>query len=367
MTDARTARRLLWLSLPDQRPGRELSWLARMPGTQVTAYAAERPPGDLTWVPGRYHRPVRRFVEAGALAWARDLDRLDADQDWVASLELCSLVSGQASRWAARHKVRQAVLTWENLVEQPLYRLPPYREAFRRSLDADLLLCLVHSARRHLLEHGVDDDRIRVVHPGVDTEVFSPAPEPVTEPVVAFVSPLAANKGIDTVLEAMVLVRRSMPEARLVVMGAGPLEPLVRRAAAAGAGVSLVPPGGPQDVARVLRAAAVFVTAPRATWKWTEQFGLAYVEAAACGLPVVTTVCGSNDEAVRPPNLLTANSAEAVADGLLGLLGDPDRRRDIGLVNRRQVLENHQLPVQCAAMGAAFDSVERKGDGRFPV
>ena len=216
------------------------------------------------------------------------------------------------------------MLTWENLVEQPLYRLPPYREAFRRSLDADLLLCLVHSARRHLLEHGVDDDRIRVVHPGVDTEVFQPAPEPVTEPVAAFVSPLAANKGIDTVLEAMALVR---PLDARGPAGRHGFRPARAAGAARGRGGRRRLPGAAGWPAGRRPGAAVgrrLRHRPRATWKWTEQFGLAYVEAAACGLPVVTTVCGSNDEAVRPPNLLTANSAEAVADGLLGLLGDPD-------------------------------------------
>nr|WP_257910965.1 glycosyltransferase [Janibacter limosus] len=51
-----------------------------------------------------------------------------------------------------------------------------------------------------------------------------------------------------------------------------------------------------------MRSAAVFTTAPRPTWKWTEQLGLAYLEALACGLPIVTTRCGTNDEAVQPPN-----------------------------------------------------------------
>ena len=66
-------RRLLWASLADQRPGRELSWLARMPATKVTALAATEPAGDVAWLPASYRRPVRRFVEAGALAWVNEL------------------------------------------------------------------------------------------------------------------------------------------------------------------------------------------------------------------------------------------------------------------------------------------------------
>jgi glycosyltransferase involved in cell wall biosynthesis len=310
------------------------------------------------WLPGRYRRPIRRFVEAGALAWQRDLDRVRPDFDWVASLELCSLVSGQAGRWARRHGVRQAVVTWENLVHQPLYHLPPYREAFRRSLDADLLVCWVQASRQHLLEHGVDDERIRVVLPGVDTELFHPADQPVEDPVAVFVSPLAGNKGIDTVLDAMRLVRGTVPEARLLVMGRGPLEHLVRKAAAADDGVEYLGVGSASDVAETLRSAAVFVTAPRSTWKWNEQFGLAYLEAMSSGLPVVTTVCGTNHEAVPAPNVRTSNSPEALAEGLQRMLGDPVERARVGAWNRRHVLADHELATQCGRLGEAFASRE---------
>ena len=94
------SRRLLWVSLPDQRARREVYWMSRMPGTAVTALARHEPVGDVTWVPSSYRRPVRRFVEAGALAWVRGLGEQDPDDfDWVASLEMCSLVTGQAARW----------------------------------------------------------------------------------------------------------------------------------------------------------------------------------------------------------------------------------------------------------------------------
>jgi phosphatidyl-myo-inositol dimannoside synthase len=353
-------RRLLWASLADQRPGRELTWLSLMPATRVTAIGTPGPEAHVDWIRSSYRRPIRRFVEAGALAWLRSLDDVEPDYDWVASLELCSLVSGQAGRWARRHGVRQAVVTWENLVNQPLYRLPPYREAFRRSLDADLFVCCVESARNHLLEHGVDDARIRVVLPGVDTQVFAPAATPVDRPVAIFVSPLAANKGIDTVLDAFRLVRRAVPEAQLLVMGSGPLEGLVRRRAAEpSSGVVYLGTGAATDVARALQRAAVFVTAPRATWKWTEQFGLAYVEAMSSGLPVVTTVCGTNDEAVQPPNLRTANSADALAEGLLTFLAGPALGRRVGEHNRAHVLAQHDLTIQTSRIDAAFTSIER--------
>lgn len=57
-------RRMLWVSLPDQRARRELYWMSRMPGTRVRAMARQEPVGDIEWVPSTYRRPITRFVEA---------------------------------------------------------------------------------------------------------------------------------------------------------------------------------------------------------------------------------------------------------------------------------------------------------------
>ena len=70
------------------------------------------------------------------------------------------------------------------------------------------------------------------------------------------------------------------------------------------------------------------------TWKWNEQYGLAYLEAMSSGLPVVTTRCGTNHEAVRGENLLVDDDAEALAAGLLTYLHDQERRRRVGAANR---------------------------------
>jgi hypothetical protein len=138
-----------WLMLPGQRPWRELHWLSLMPEARVTAVGDPRPPEAVEFVRRPYRRPTDRFVEAGALAWLRGLDSVPGGDGWVASLELCSLVTGQASALARRRRQRQAVLVWANDPRTPLYRLPPYRQALRRARSAELYLCLVEAARDH--------------------------------------------------------------------------------------------------------------------------------------------------------------------------------------------------------------------------
>lgn len=354
-------RELLWLSLPDQRPRRELYWLSQMPQTHVTALAAQEPVGEMTWVPGTYRRPVKRFIEAGALAWSTNLDRSLTDHHgWVASLELCSLVTGQLSkRSRRRNDIRQAVLTWENLPYQPLYSVPGYRQAFESCRDADLILCMVDAARIHLDRRGFNLDRVRVVKPGIDVETFAPADSLSDAPRVVFTSPLAANKGIDTVLEAMKLVRHAIPDAELVVAGQGPLRELVTEHE------KLYPNHvkhvGNLDAAGVgdlLRSAAVFTTAPRPTWKWTEQLGLAYLEAQACGLPVVTTACGTNDEAVLAPNVMCENDAGALAEGLIHFLNNRSEAQRVGQINAERMRAEHDIRIQTRRLGEAFAEFE---------
>jgi len=343
--------RLLWLMLPDQRPYRELYWLSRMRSVEVTA-VGERPPAeDVAFVRRPYRRLTRRFVEAGTLAWLRHLDSIPEDADWVASLEFCSLVSGQASGLARRRGARQVVLTWANDPENPLYRIPPYRWAARRAFQADLALCLIRAAVDHCVALGIPAERCAVVHPGVDTRLFTPAPAPPEDPVATFVSSLEPNKGIDRVIAAFDLARRFVPEARLRVVGGGPMARVVRRRMDRGdRAVELVGPLDRQGVASVLRASSVFITAPRPTRVWNEQFGLAYLEAMASGLPVVTTRCGTNHEAVPPPNLLLPDDAEALAEGLVSFLGDAERRDVVGRANRRYVQEHHDLERQIGRM-----------------
>jgi glycosyltransferase involved in cell wall biosynthesis len=74
----------------------------------------------------------------------------------------------------------------------------------------------------------------------------------------------------------------------------------------------------------------------------------------ASGLPVVTTACGSNHEAVRPPNPRVADEVEAMAEALLGFLADPALRAMVGARNRWTTLERHELRRQCSRLGEVF-------------
>src|SRR6478735_7312045 len=217
-----------WLTLPGSRQGRELYWLSQMPDAAVHAVGEVATGDPVQWHYRPYRRASRRFVEAGALAWFRELDDLDLDVDWVASLELCALVTAQAGSFASGLGARQAVITWGNDPRNPLYRIPIYKQATDRAKQADLFICTIEAALDHCVSLGIPEDKCRVVLPPLDTELFHPPAEHQEEPIAIFSSPLAPNKGVDHVLDAFDLVRKRLPEAKLRFIGRGPLEGLVR-------------------------------------------------------------------------------------------------------------------------------------------
>jgi len=355
-------RDLLWFMQTGQRPWRELHWLTLMADTRVTSVGSPTPPEAVhRHLTSRYRQPTTRFIEAGAMAWLRDLDRAPTDVDWVSSLEPFSLTTGQAARFARRNKLHLAVLMWHNFRETPLYRLPGYRNAWLQSRDADFFLCLIDASRRHILEMGVEPERVDCVLPGIDTTLFTPPETPVEEPVVAFISPLRNNKGLDRVLLAFDQVKRSVPEARLVIAGSGEDEAMAAAAAVRDPEhVSYLGMLDQAAVADLMRRCAVFVTAPRATRMWNEQFGLVYLEAMASGMVVVTTASGTNDEAVKEPNKRVPDDIDAIAGAITGFLADPAARQQVALRNRAWVVENHDVRTQALRMGEAFTRAEAR-------
>lgn len=156
------------------------------------------------------------------------------------------------------------------------------------------------------------DVPISIVPFGVDTSVFKPG-APRTSPdalVVGTVKTLAPTYGIDILLRAFALVppRINDREVRLHIVGKGPQEGELRALAQSLGIADRVEFTGPVAHAQVPEQLArmdVFAALSR-----SESFGVAVIEASACGLPVVVSNVGG--------------LPEVVADGVTGTLVPPD-------------------------------------------
>jgi glycosyltransferase involved in cell wall biosynthesis len=159
--------------------------------------------------------------------------------------------------------------------------------------------------------------------------------------VVACVSRLAPEKGIDVLIRAMARVGR---DALLLLAGDGPdVEACRALAASLGLADHVRFLGLRDDVERVYAAADVVVMPSL----WDEAFGLVVVEAMAAGRPVVVTASGAMPEMVADGRGVVVPKRDEVAmAGAIGrLLDDEALRARMGQVARAHVIERFGLPV----------------------
>ena len=190
---------------------------------------------------------------------------------------------------------------------------------------ADRLVANTHAEAKELIElYHADPNRVRVVHPGVDLDVFVPGNQEAARThlklannaiVLLFVGRIQPLKAPDVLIEAAaeILKRNSELRSRLVVAicggpsGSGLERPDALMTLADDLGVAdvvrFVPPTSRAELVNWFQAASVCVVP-----SYSESFGLVAIEAQACGTPVVAARVGGLPTAVR--------------DGISGVLVD---------------------------------------------
>jgi phosphatidyl-myo-inositol dimannoside synthase len=223
----------------------------------------------------------------------------------------------------------------------------------------------VSSYTRTLVERaGCPRERIHVVHPGVDGVGTEPPARNGVEPAVISVARLQERyKGHDVLLRAMGLVRQRVPEARLDVVGDGPLRgELESLARALGVADATIFHGRVTDAERdaLVRRASVFALPSRTDDRGGgEGFGIVYLEAAAQGLPVVAgRVAGATDAVVdgKTGFLVDPEDPSAVADAIASLLLEPVTAARMGTAGWRQA-RTHSWERAAARVEAVLDGV----------
>jgi glycosyltransferase involved in cell wall biosynthesis len=167
--------------------------------------------------------------------------------------------------------------------------------------------------------------RVRVVPVGVRTTFFDqPAPSRIPDPYVVFMGNLELRKGVDVLLDAFEVVHRSLPAARLVLIG----QPSVGWDDMAAAHKDLLATaatavGYPDDseAASLIAGARAMVYPSR-----YEGFGMPPLEAMACGTSVIASTAASLPEVCGPHATYVApDDAGALADTMTAALTtDPD-------------------------------------------
>ena len=190
---------------------------------------------------------------------------------------------------------------------------PKVERALKRAAQ---VFAVSDSLRQVAVSLGVARDAVRVVGNGVDLQKFHPIPRaearaalglPTNAPILVSVGGLVERKGFHRVIDLLPALRAQFPGLVYLVVG-GPSpegdigEQLRQQVATLGLGdaVRFLGPLPPEQLRMPLSAADVFVLATR-----NEGWANVFLEAMACGLPVVTTDVGGNAEVVCRPELGT--------------------------------------------------------------
>jgi glycosyltransferase involved in cell wall biosynthesis len=203
-----------------------------------------------------------------------------------------------------------------------------------------LALGVAPAGKLHLLGAGSSN--------GVDTERFSPGPSPVRHllglredvPVVGFAGRLTYAKGVPDLIEAFERILEAAPGAHLLLAGWFD---------AAEDALSRAWKRRIEDHPRIHITGLIYDTAPyyRAMDllvlpTWREGFPNVVLEAAATGVPAITTQATGAVDSVLPEVtglLIPPGYPSAICTAVLELLADPARRRRMGMAARRRVCE----------------------------
>jgi phosphatidylinositol alpha-1,6-mannosyltransferase len=233
--------------------------------------------------------------------------------------------------------------------------LPGSRQLMRRIAGGlDLLTYISEYTHARLAPALASRVEMAQLSPGVDVDAFTPDADGAAVrarhglgegPVVVCVSRLVARKGQDVLLEAWPRILARHPGARLLLVGGGPLEGTLRKTIAAGelgCSVVLTGPVAAPELPAHYAAGDVFAMPCRTRRGGldVEGLGMVFLEAAACGLPVVAGTSGGAPEAVQDGvtgHVVQPRSPDAVATAISDLLDDPAKARAMGTAGRAWV------------------------------
>ena len=255
-----------------------------------------------------------------------------------------------------------ATLSLAGLLANPAWqRYALERRALARG--GGLFLCASAFLRGRILALGFPPERSLVHYIGVDLAAISPREAEEEGRVILHVARLEPVKGTATLLRAFLRIAGEFPQARLRVIGDGSLRKRLEKEAAASGFAERVEFTGALAHAEVLaamRGAAVLVAPSIRTGSGREEgLGMAVLEAAATGVPVIGSRSGGIPEGIedgRTGFLVPQQDVEALAGRLRLVLEDSALRRRLGGAGREKMSRQFDLRKQTGALEALYDA-----------
>jgi len=229
------------------------------------------------------------------------------------------------------------------------------------------VVALSRAIEAQLTSAGVDDTRLKRIPSAIDTGLYRPDPAarerllaefalPRDALVVAVVAQLIERKGHLRLWAALPELARAEPRMRVLCFGRGPLEQrLMREIAQAGLEQIVTLAGFRSDLPRLMPGFDLLVHPAE-----REGLGLALLEAAAAGVPVVACAAGGVPDVVEhgvTGVLVPVGDAAALRDAVGRLLAAPGERARLGVAARARAERRFGVASMVAAHVSLYEHV----------
>lgn len=302
-------------------------------------------PTDLPAFP--YRRQILNRLIGGE-QWLWGLEKTIKQRSIVHTAETYTPYTHQAVELKKRGLISKLICTcWETIPHnnEKFRRLRNWKQASYRHVD--LFHTPTKLAKEALLAEGVDNRKIKVIPYGVDLNLFTirDRKRDALRPLVLTVARLEKEKGMPE-LESLA---RACPQADFLVVGQGRYpfsSPNIT--------TKSVPY---QDIHCIYQTADIFLFPSRSTPTWEEQYGMALIEAMACGLPLVASDSGAIPEVVGRAGLIfPAGDPHAAIQALSSLLTSPSRRRRYRALSLARARAHYNRQLTAAKLSLLYSS-----------
>jgi len=305
-----------------------------LPGTDVHLFLIDSKYGSVKYAVMYLIKSIRKIQQINR---GENIDVIHGHSGHI-ELAIVTAMASRLTKLPAIHTVYCPVEKNDRMV--PIYKYC--------SRGLEKIIAISNNVKRSLIEIGISDKKIEVIPPLIDFSKFKPGGGRdlrnklhigEDEFVLLYLGNLTKTKGLELILEALRIIKNRHPSVKLLsglelsCSGNKVRESeIFKRIGSYGLSPNVIELGLIPNVEEAM-ATADIVVAPFENTYDVADYPLTILEAMAMGVPIVTSNVGGIPEVIEDKEtgvLINNNDPSVLAQEILKLLDDPEKRRKIG-------------------------------------
>tara|TARA_Y100000768_G_scaffold387993_1_gene381357 strand:+ start:1167 stop:2426 length:1260 start_codon:yes stop_codon:yes gene_type:complete len=247
-----------------------------------------------------------------------------------------------------RLETKHATTPWKRFTKNRFYAFTTMQTKVAKKLPR-ILTVSSNSYDDIVKDHGVDPERLHIVHVGVDTKQFRPLKDVDVVPgrLMTTASADVAMKGLAFLLEALAKLRAEDDTVHLVIIGKPKYDSkatqLIKELDLSRS-IEFISGVSDQRIVELYNEAQLAVVP-----SLYEGFSLPAIEAMSCGVPLIATTGGALPEVVGEDGVtalqVPPGNSEALVQKIKWALKEADLRSTVGAAGRQRVINNFSWEI----------------------